>query len=507
MNARSIATSVIATLSVFWLAAVSTVSPPVRLSADTTALIMCGTTCPTPDDTVVGIARDQYIAPTHPGPIDYVKVTTPEVFWPVTGLFRLIGLVLGDQRLFGPGGPAWPDEPWWKLTGLFDMTVTQSVSIGAENLEAALADNPNDHHVIFGVSQGAGVANFVKGRLAEQYPKGTEGPVPDIDFVLVGDPNLPNGGLASRFPGLYIPILDMRFNGPAPTDTLFDTVEIFRKYDGFTDFPLYPLNVVALLNAVLGVLYVHTNIFDVSLPEDPTTSPAYRGTYGDTSYYFFDTPDLPLFGPLRTLGVPEAVIDVFEPFFREIVELGYDRSIDPWVPTPARLLPTVDPIRVTHDLLRAVGEGANNALKLVGLQPQPTKSVPQQGTAEVVDTPDVDPPTARSTGVQARTVPKPFDDNESDEDEDMDAPQDTAGDTETSESMLGSLRPGMRFSPHDMSLGGRRFRDRAIVSDDLMEQPTDSSQDDLGDESTESGQQTPDAPDAADGADSSTSSA
>jgi hypothetical protein len=117
---------------------------------------------------------------------------------------------------------------------------------------------------------------------------------------------------------------------------------------------------------VLGVLYVHFNDFDVSLPPDPTTSPAYQGTHGDTSYYFFETQDLPLFGPLRTLGVPESVIDVFEPFFRAIVELGYDRSIPPWEPTPARLIPMLDPAKVATDLVDAIGEGINNAAALVG---------------------------------------------------------------------------------------------------------------------------------------------
>ena len=106
---------------------------------------------------------------------------------------------------------------------------------------------------------------------------------------------------------------------------------------------MYPLNFIADLNAVLGIFYVHSYPFDVSLAPDPSTSPAYQGTHGDTSYYFFETQDLPLFGPLRTLGVPEPVIDVVEPFFRVIVELGYDRSIKPWEPTPARLIPHARP--------------------------------------------------------------------------------------------------------------------------------------------------------------------
>ncbi|EJZ12326.1 PE-PPE domain-containing protein [Mycolicibacterium vaccae] len=352
------------------LTPVQSETPAMNLSADTTALIVCGTTCPTPDDITIDIVKNQYIAPTHPGDIDYVPVTTPEEFWPITGIFRLLGLALGDPRLFGLGGPAWPDEPWWKLTGLFDLTANRSLQKGADSLEAAVAANENDHRVIYGISQGAGVANVVKRRLAEQYPAGTEGSVPDIDFVLSGDPNLPNGGLASRFAGVHIPILDLLLNGPAATDTPFDTVEIARQYDGFTDFPLYPLNLLADLNAILGLVYVHMYSFDVSLPaKDPTTSPAYRGTFGDTSYYVFDNPDLPLFGPLRTLGVPEPLIDVVEPFFRVLVELGYDRSIPPWEPTVARLIPKVDPAKLIVDLVNAVGQGINNALAVVGLPP------------------------------------------------------------------------------------------------------------------------------------------
>ena len=71
-----------------------------------------------------------------------------------------------------------------------------------------------------------------------------------------------------------------------------------------------------------------------------------------------------MFGPLRTLGVPESVIDVFEPFFRVIVELGYDRSIKPWEPTPARLIPPIKPVKVAADLVAAIGEGIDNALDI-----------------------------------------------------------------------------------------------------------------------------------------------
>ena len=344
----------------------SEVPPP-----DKTALILGGTSIPTPNDYYVEVVKNQYIEPTHPGQdIEYVAVTTPEEFWPITGLFRLLGLGLAavDPRVAPELVAAqFPDEPWWKLSGLFDLTASQSLQAGVADLEAAMAAHGNDDLVIYGYSQGAAVATLEKRKLAEQYPAGTE--APDIDFVLGGDLNLPNGGFASRFAGLYIPILDLDFNGPAPTDTQFDTDVIIRQYDGFEDFPLYPINGISLLNAVLGLVFVHFYGFDVSLADDASTSPSFQGTHGDSTYYFFETPDLPLFGPLRLAGVPEPVIDVVEPVFRWAVELGYDRSIPPWQPTPARLIPMHDPVTVAGDLIDAIGEGITNGRALIGSPP------------------------------------------------------------------------------------------------------------------------------------------
>ncbi|MFG1935268.1 PE-PPE domain-containing protein [Mycobacterium sp. NPDC048908] len=120
-------------------------------------------------------------------------------------------LGIGAPELFGFGGPAW-DVPWWKLPGLFDLTLNQSILQGVSDLQQAIAAQPDDDLVIYGYSQSALIANRVKRKLAEQYPAGTK--APDIDFVLGGDENLPNGGLFARFPGLYIPILDWSLKRP-----------------------------------------------------------------------------------------------------------------------------------------------------------------------------------------------------------------------------------------------------------------------------------------------------
>ena len=242
-----------------------------------------------------------------------------------------------------------------------------------------------------------------KQRLAEQYPAGTK--APDIDFVLGGDPNLPNGGLAARFPGLYIPILDWSFNGPAPTDTQFDTVVITRQYDGFADFPLYPLNVISRLERGCWASSTCTRTRSTSAwLADPSTSPPIQSKHGDTDYYFFQTQDLPLFGPLRTLGVPESLIDVVEPFFRVLVELGYDRTIPPWEPTPARLIPRFDPAKVAADLVDAIGEGINNAAALIGLPPPLSIPAPVTLAAPATETAKADmSPRVRSTSTPTQT--------------------------------------------------------------------------------------------------------
>lgn len=398
--------------------------PPVASAADTTVLALCGVTCPKWRDADIDVIIDQFIEPIYPDDtFETVAVTAPGELWPLTGVARLLLSLLADPRLGGPGGGSWPDEPWWKLSGLFDLTANQSVQVGAAALEEAMAENPSDHQVIYGYSQGAGVANVVKKRLAAQFP-GAD--APDIDFVLGGDPNLPNGGLMSRFAGFYIPILDFPFNGPAVTDTQFETVEINRQYDGFVDFPLYPLNLVATLNAVLGIAYMHGWPFDVSLPSpDPTESLAYQGHFGDTDYYFFESEDLPLFGPLRSLGVPERFIDVIEPFFRVLVELGYDRSIDPWTPTPARLIPRVDPAKVLNDLGDAIGEGFDNALALIGVPPLHGKPAPV--TAE-----EPGMQGARTAGVPAVTSADP-DESDVDLDELTDSTDSTGSTDEESD--------------------------------------------------------------------------
>ena len=148
-----------------------------------------------------------------------------------------------------------------------------------------------------------------------------------------------------------------------------DSIQIARQYDAFADTVQYVTNPVALANSLLGI-FVHLDYANaVSL--DPTSPNYVPGTKkvvdGKTTYYWIPTPDLPLFAPLRLAGVPEPVIDVFEPFFKVLVEAGYDRTVPFNKPTPLQLIPTIDPITLGIQLVVATLEGANNAAKIVGM--------------------------------------------------------------------------------------------------------------------------------------------
>jgi hypothetical protein len=247
------------------------------------------------------------------------------------------------QVLEGAGTPA--DTPtaagdvaynagFWPVSHgfLLDLTWNASVAQGVQNLGAREPQGD----VIFGVSQGAVVASQYKA----EHPEGTGN-----TFLLVENPNRPNGGVLSRFAGLYIPILNVTFNGATP-DNGDTTIDIARQYDGWADFPTYPLNLLATANAILGMIYVHgqtqtqLTAADIEAAKAAGDGSMFYQQHGDTTYYLIRTPRLPLLMPLSGI-VPDPILDAVDPALRALVELGYDRT-DYSQPTGARLLPRIN---------------------------------------------------------------------------------------------------------------------------------------------------------------------
>lgn len=302
---------------------------PVHLAA-VDALIMTGTDMHVVDQAWMDIATDHYIQPALGG--DYVPypLSTPEEFWPFGGI---------TDRVFDVS----------VRQGLADL----DTAIAAMQAAHSAAGHPDAPTLVFGYSQSAIIATLEKRKLAAAADAGT--PVPPVAFVIIGNPNRPNGGLNARFPGLVLP--GWTFSGPTPTNTPFQTVDVARQYDFFADFPRYPLNLLADLNSVMG-LYTHNYTMTTLNPADPAYDPnTVVQQVGDTTYYLVPTEHLPLLQPLRDIGIGVRLADAVEPTLRVLVELGYDRTTPYGQPAPAEAFPAIDITKLESDLAAAVREG------------------------------------------------------------------------------------------------------------------------------------------------------
>ena len=257
------------------------------------------------------------------------------------------------------------------VTGIFDMTFDQSVAVGQANLNECVKGNPctvtsapyvhtdlralaDSSYVIYGYSESATIASNQKLDLIA-HPASTP-----VSFLLLANPNRPNGGILERFVGTYIPVLGVTFNGATPTfspqPAPLTTVDIARQYDGWADFPTNPLNLLADVNALVGTVVLHGNYFGA-------TAPQLQGQYRDTTYYLIPTEVVPLLVPLTWIplvGRPLAV--GLDPALRVLIEMGYDRTVNPGEPTPARYFYVPDLVKAVVDFLVALPTGVDNAI-------------------------------------------------------------------------------------------------------------------------------------------------
>jgi hypothetical protein len=339
----------------------------------TTALIMGGAGHPlsTPPDSLPFVIRysdvgvDNYINPAAADP-------STGIAGPVN---KRVVVITPEQRLLGVGF-----DPFFSFDGFFNSTFDKAVAEGQKSLDgcihanAACKYNPEastgapaerDSFVVYGYSQSSTIATLEKRALAAKYPGGHGSP--NVSFVLTANGNRPNGGILARLPqGLTIPIVGLTFSGPTPTDTIYPTVDISRQYDGWSDQPTNPLNLLAELNALMGTYYLHQNYDDVIFSQGKL-----QDTVGDTSYYLIPTPILPLLLPLAQVplvGIPLA--KTLDPVLRVLVEAGYDRTISPGQPALYNPLYFPNPIAFGVNLIVAIPTGLDNGLEdVIGIRP------------------------------------------------------------------------------------------------------------------------------------------
>jgi hypothetical protein len=272
-------------------------------------------------------------------------------------------------------------EGLYPLTGVksltFDVSVAQGVQILDSAIKNTLAGNPTGSVAVFGASQSADIASLEMENLANPVLNPSPPSANQLGFVLVGEEMNPNGGLLARFPGfpagqpLQIPSLGITFYGATPSNTIYPTNVYSLEYDGFADFPQYPINLISDLNAFAGIEYVHNTYpaNPAALPpgyaiQQLPTSPGYTGV---TNYYMITTQNgLPLLDPVRAIPViGNPIADLLQPDLTTIVNLGYGNPNFGWSQGPADvhtyfgLFPHVSQALIAQDLVTGAQQGAH----------------------------------------------------------------------------------------------------------------------------------------------------
>lgn len=315
--------------------AVSTgTSGPVTLLAGDPAftLVMGGSGLPIPGQPYINDVVSRYIAPFF----------TPGT---VSGLFTPEGL--------------------YPLTAVKDLTLNVSVSRGVtilnQQIQNLVASGSNTINVL-GYSQSAIISSL---EMSALNPTNTPGgsllpPGVSLNFSLIGDPMNPNGGLLARFAGLSLPSMGLTFYGATPANS-FPTHITTLEYDGYADFPQYPINFLSDLNAFMGIAFVHgtyptlTSTAGITLPTSGPTS---------TTYTMIPVQNLPLLDPVRAIPVVgKPIADLLQPDLSVLVNIGYGSTTQGWstgpanVPTPFGVIPPVTPGQVISALAAGTPQG------------------------------------------------------------------------------------------------------------------------------------------------------
>ncbi|OBK22167.1 PE family protein [Mycobacterium asiaticum] len=263
-------------------------------------------------------------------------------------------------------------EGLYPLTQIKDLPLSQSVQLGTQMLHNALFSptgliTKGDSVSVLGYSQSAILSSMELRNLVAMGSPHTA----DLSFTLLGNPMAPNGGLLSRFPGLNMPALGLEFFGPTPANTGYQVNTFSLQYDGYTDFPKYPINFLADLNAFLGIQSIHGDYPSI-ISSTGQLAPGYKmlelpvSPGNTTDHYYMITYDgLPLVQPLRAIpGIGNALADLVEPNLTYLVNWGYG---DPHygystgyadVHTPFGLIPPI-PENFVGDQIALAGQGLN----------------------------------------------------------------------------------------------------------------------------------------------------
>jgi len=331
------------TMTSVFMSGMKAIIAEAKLLANDVALIMGGTGNPIPDQEYVGDVESLYLGQFS----NYTPevVHTPEQFCPIVC------------------NPAEPD-----LT--FGQSVDQGVGDLNNAIDAAFQGGATNVAVL-GYSQSATVATVEMNNLLNSAPPGE---LSHLNFVLLGDPNSPIGGILDRFQfpdGVgafslspepqHVPFLDIPLSlGTTPT-TGIPTDIYTAEYDGWANFPEDPSNILADINALIGIQTVHP-----TYPElPPETTFINLGTIGET--HFYDIPEkLPILSWM-TGPAGQFFYDAFAPSTSLGIDWSYGNPGDPGagIPVEGPGGMTIEPIGAagpwtvdaTGQLVESIGSG------------------------------------------------------------------------------------------------------------------------------------------------------
>jgi PE-PPE domain len=264
---------------------------------------------------------------------------------------------------------------------------SSSVGQGMAILESTIAADQaaGDTTTMFGYSQSSTIASYVMEQLD---PNNTPEPNSGLQFLLVADPSNPNGGLFERFAGfepssgqppvsdpLSLASLGYDFDSSTPADDYVTNIYSL-EYDGFTDFPRYPINLLSDVNAFLGIATLHGTYLNGPLGTGPSAEKIANATLlpgsmdsgtadSLTNYYMIDET-----APLVSL-LPTRLQELLGPDLTYLINLGYgDGSLGysvtadspANVATPFGLFPDVSLSTVLSTLVTDTEQGFQNLM-------------------------------------------------------------------------------------------------------------------------------------------------
>ena len=203
-----------------------------------------------------------------------------------------------------------------------EVTGDIGVIVGENLLDKAL-DAASTPQIIFGYSAGAVVAS----RWLSEHASEADAPSADnVSFIFIGNPKRKYGGSTTEYTST-----------PTTPNTQYTVLDISREYDGVSDVPDDPMNLLAVLNSLAGYFFVHTSYSNVDLVNDDKLV----WTEGNTTYVLVRTANLPLLDPLRYIGLG-FVADALNAPLKKIVDSAYNRDYPGVIADPTAAQKAVD---------------------------------------------------------------------------------------------------------------------------------------------------------------------